>query len=155
MKFLATATSNTFSHIEPPSRARQVLSGRAKLDKNTEKAGEITYNGQPLSKLNAKRIAAYIAEQREHLANLTVRETCEFARDCTDAGNHKNKDAAELKQLVGDAIAEGQVRRVYVLKFSGRGGKFSAAKGRKEGAGGFYFSQEVQRLWTEERGASC
>jgi ABC-type multidrug transport system ATPase subunit len=88
----------------------QVLSGRAKLDKNTEKAGEITYNGKPLSALHAKRIAAYIAEQREHLANLSVRETCEFARDCTDAGDHKNKDARQLKELVGDAIAEGQVR---------------------------------------------
>ncbi|CAK9237031.1 unnamed protein product [Sphagnum troendelagicum] len=52
-------------------------------------------------------IRAVVSAQDIHLPALTVRETLEFARDCTQA-HHAKHYSCELKQLMGEALKHGQ-----------------------------------------------
>ncbi|CAK9238240.1 unnamed protein product [Sphagnum troendelagicum] len=52
-------------------------------------------------------IMAVVSAQDIHLPALTVRETLEFARDCTQA-HHAKHYSCELKQLMGEALKHGQ-----------------------------------------------
>ncbi|CAI0540644.1 unnamed protein product, partial [Linum tenue] len=42
-------------------------------------SGSVTYNGQSLDKFNVQRTSAYISQTDNHIAELTVRETLDFA----------------------------------------------------------------------------
>lgn len=50
-----------------------------------QKTGNITYNGENLDKFHVKRTSAYISQTDNHIAELTVRETLDFAARCQGA----------------------------------------------------------------------
>lgn len=50
-----------------------------------QKTGNITYNGENLNEFHVKRTSAYISQTDNHIAELTVRETLDFAARCQGA----------------------------------------------------------------------
>lgn len=51
--------------------------------------GNITYNGHGLNEFVVERTAGYVDQQDTHLAELTVRETFDFAAQCQGPGARK------------------------------------------------------------------
>lgn len=47
-----------------------------------QKSGTITYNGHKLNDFFVQRASAYISQTDSHIAELTVRETLDFAARC-------------------------------------------------------------------------
>ena len=56
--------------------------------------GSITYNGHNFSEFLPERTASYIDQTDTHLAELTVRETFDFAARCQGTG-HKSGQASQ------------------------------------------------------------
>lgn len=50
-----------------------------------QKSGNITYNGCKLDEFQVQRTSAYISQTDNHIAELTVRETLDFAARCQGA----------------------------------------------------------------------
>lgn len=50
-----------------------------------QKTGSITYNGHEIDEFYVKRTSAYISQTDNHIAELTVRETLDFAARCQGA----------------------------------------------------------------------
>ena len=50
-----------------------------------QKIGNITYNGHMLDDFCIQRTSAYISQTDNHIAELTVRETLDFAARCEGA----------------------------------------------------------------------
>lgn len=50
-----------------------------------QKSGSITYNGHALNDFCVQRTSAYISQTDNHIAELTVRETFDFAARCQGA----------------------------------------------------------------------
>ena len=48
--------------------------------------GEILYNGTPLTEFLPQRTAVYVEQEDQHLPELTVRETFDFAARCQGVG---------------------------------------------------------------------
>ncbi|KAL2332954.1 hypothetical protein Fmac_014167 [Flemingia macrophylla] len=68
------------------------LSG--KLDDNLKKSGSITYNGHEQNEFCVQRASAYTSQTDNHIAELTVRETFDFANRCQGS-----RDAEIVKKL--------------------------------------------------------
>jgi ABC-type multidrug transport system ATPase subunit len=49
--------------------------------------GRVTYNGRELGEFQPRRTAALVEQGDTHVAQLTVRETLDFAARCQGAGN--------------------------------------------------------------------
>ncbi|KAG7637916.1 ABC transporter G family member 31 [Arabidopsis thaliana] len=73
--------------LGPPGSGKStlLLALAGKLDKSLKKTGNITYNGENLNKFHVKRTSAYISQTDNHIAELTVRETLDFAARCQGA----------------------------------------------------------------------
>lgn len=56
--------------------------GRLWKSKYLRKKGEVRYNGHSRREFNMARAIAMVDQMDEHIANLTVRETLEFAHIC-------------------------------------------------------------------------
>ncbi|KAJ7959803.1 Pleiotropic drug resistance ABC transporter [Quillaja saponaria] len=73
--------------LGPPGSGKstllQALAG--KLDPSLKKSGTITYNGYELDEFCVQRTSAYISQTDNHIAELTVRETFDFAARCQGA----------------------------------------------------------------------
>ncbi|XP_031100886.1 ABC transporter G family member 31 [Ipomoea triloba] len=73
--------------LGPPGSGKttllRVLTG--KLESGLKKSGTITYNGQGLDSFCVQRTSAYISQTDNHIAELTVRETLDFAARCQGA----------------------------------------------------------------------
>ncbi len=52
--------------------------------------GRVTYNGRNVQDIQCQHLAAVVSAQDIHLPALTVHETLEFARDCTQAHRAKH-----------------------------------------------------------------
>lgn len=52
-----------------------------------QKTGDITYNGHKLDEFFVQRTAAYISQADNHIAEITVRETFDFAARCQGASD--------------------------------------------------------------------
>ncbi|CAM8984948.1 unnamed protein product [Rhodiola kirilowii] len=52
-----------------------------------KKSGDVTYNGHRLDEFYAQRTAAYISQTDNHIAEITVRETFDFAARCQGASD--------------------------------------------------------------------
>ncbi|KAL5750509.1 hypothetical protein ACOSP7_025112 [Xanthoceras sorbifolium] len=67
--------------LGPPGAGKStlLLALAGKLDSNLEKSGNITYNGHKLDEFHVQRTSAYISQTDNHMAELTVRETLDFA----------------------------------------------------------------------------
>jgi len=77
--------------LGPPSSGKSTLlkslSGAVKNGEDgLRMKGSITYNGETLDKFQPRRTAAYVDEVDLHMAELTVRETFDFAARCFGAG---------------------------------------------------------------------
>lgn len=70
-------------------------------------SGSVTYNGNDVHALKHQRFAAHISSTDVHLPSLTVRETLEFARDCTQAFRPEYF-SEELREIMGEALKHGQ-----------------------------------------------
>lgn len=49
-------------------------------------SGDITYNGHSLKEFVPQRTSAYVSQQDWHVAEMTVRETLQFAGRCQGVG---------------------------------------------------------------------
>ncbi|KAE8039264.1 hypothetical protein FH972_011692 [Carpinus fangiana] len=73
--------------LGPPGSGKStvLLALAGKLDNNLEQSGSITYNGHKLDEFCVQRTAAYISQTDDHIPELTVRETLDFAARCQGA----------------------------------------------------------------------
>ncbi|XVE79409.1 hypothetical protein DITRI_Ditri14bG0056300 [Diplodiscus trichospermus] len=74
--------------LGPPGSGKStlLLALAGKLDSKTLKTtGDITYNDTKLDEFYVKRTSAYISQTDNHIAELTVRETLDFAARCQGA----------------------------------------------------------------------
>lgn len=84
----------------------RVLGGRP-ISPGDSLAGTVTYNGKNVRDVRYERLAALVSSVDIHHPPLTVRETLEFARDCSQAYRAKHY-SEELKALMGEALKEKQ-----------------------------------------------
>ncbi|KDO73303.1 hypothetical protein CISIN_1g000860mg [Citrus sinensis] len=84
--------------LGPPGSGKStlLLALAGKLDGNLNKSGSITYNGWELDEFQVQRASAYIGQTDNHIAELTVRETLDFAARCQGAND---SFAAYIKDL--------------------------------------------------------
>ncbi|KAL4434347.1 hypothetical protein ABPG75_000788 [Micractinium tetrahymenae] len=72
--------------LGPPSGGKsvllQALSGRLRPSRNLRISGSIKYNGLGLDDFQSRRTAGLVQQQDNHIADLTVQETVEFAFRC-------------------------------------------------------------------------
>nr|GMC83919.1 ABC transporter G family member 31 isoform X1 [Ipomoea batatas] len=73
--------------LGPPGSGKTTLlrALTGKLESGLKKSGTITYNGQGLDSFCVQRTSAYISQTDNHIAELTVRETLDFAARCQGA----------------------------------------------------------------------
>uniref|UniRef100_A0A5B7BKX4 Putative ABC transporter G family member 31-like n=1 Tax=Davidia involucrata TaxID=16924 RepID=A0A5B7BKX4_DAVIN len=73
--------------LGPPGSGKStlLLALAGKLDGSLKKSGNITYNGHKLDEFCVQRTSAYISQTDNHIAELTVRETLDFAARCEGA----------------------------------------------------------------------
>lgn len=83
-----------------------VLSGRS-AGKGRTTTGSITYNGRSIQDIKSRRLVSVVGSNDVHFGDLTVRETLEFARECSQyyRSYHYGDD---LKELLGEALKAGQ-----------------------------------------------
>ncbi|KAI6679422.1 hypothetical protein NL676_033303 [Syzygium grande] len=74
--------------LGPPSSGKTtlLLALAGRLKKDLQVSGEITYNGHGLHEFVPQRTSAYVSQQDWHVAEMTVRETLEFAGRCQGVG---------------------------------------------------------------------
>ncbi|KAG5515115.1 hypothetical protein RHGRI_036226 [Rhododendron griersonianum] len=67
--------------LGPPGSGKStlLLALAGKLDPGLKKTGNVTYNGEKLDDFCVQRTSAYISQTDTHIAELTVRETLDFA----------------------------------------------------------------------------
>ncbi|KAJ9698671.1 hypothetical protein PVL29_007638 [Vitis rotundifolia] len=73
--------------LGPPGAGKStlLLALSGKLAGNLKKSGRITYNGHTLNEFCIQRTSAYTSQTDNHIAELTVRETLDFAARCQGA----------------------------------------------------------------------
>ncbi|CAM6101594.1 unnamed protein product [Calypogeia fissa] len=69
--------------------------------------GSISYNGRNVHDIKSRRLVAVVGSQDIHFGGLTVRETLEFARECSQYYKSQHY-TEELKAIVGEALKAGQ-----------------------------------------------
>ncbi|KAL9251895.1 ABC transporter G family member 32-like protein [Drosera capensis] len=76
--------------LGPPSSGKTILlmalAGR--LGQGLQISGRITYNGHDFCEFVPQRTAAYVSQQDCHVAEMTVRETLDFAGHCQGVGTN-------------------------------------------------------------------
>ena len=58
--------------------------------------GSVLYNGTPLTDFLPERTAVYVEQEDQHLPELTVRETFDFAARCQGVGVQAGKHTADV-----------------------------------------------------------
>ena len=64
----------------------------------TQVRGRVTYNGRALGEFQARRTAALVEQRDMHVAQLTVRETLDFAARCQGTGNRAGAQRSRTSQ---------------------------------------------------------
>uniref|UniRef100_A0A803LXC5 ABC transporter domain-containing protein n=1 Tax=Chenopodium quinoa TaxID=63459 RepID=A0A803LXC5_CHEQI len=87
--------------LGPPGAGKStlLLALAGKLDSSLKKSGTITYNGHEMSEFCVQRTSAYIGQTDNHIAELTVRETFDFAASCQGASESFSGYMEELVRL--------------------------------------------------------
>ncbi|GMP39864.1 hypothetical protein CsSME_00010542 [Camellia sinensis var. sinensis] len=86
----------------------EILAGRIEETKNSKLQGVVMYNDKDASEIRLSRLIAYISGQlNKHLPFLSVRETLEFARDCTQ-GLRPENFTPQMRKFFAHALVEGQ-----------------------------------------------
>ncbi|CAL9146210.1 ABC transporter G family member 45-like [Musa acuminata AAA Group] len=104
--------------LGPPESGKstflKALSG--KLDSSLNFAGKVTYNDEKMDRGILQRMCAYVGQRDLHHAEMTVKETIEFARRMLNAGNQSgyshhlmaSQEMGAGKNEGVDSIAEGK-----------------------------------------------
>ncbi|KAI4973612.1 hypothetical protein ZWY2020_041393 [Hordeum vulgare] len=87
--------------LGPPASGKStlLLALAGKLDPKLKKTGGISYNGIALDEFCVQRTSAYISQTDNHLGELTVRETLDFAAKCQGASENWGECLKELVNL--------------------------------------------------------
>ncbi|XP_024402862.1 ABC transporter G family member 31 isoform X2 [Physcomitrium patens] len=74
--------------LGPPGAGKStlLLALAGKLDKSLRTSGRITYNGHTFDEFIPQRTSSYISQTDNHIGELTVRETLDFAVRCQGVG---------------------------------------------------------------------
>ncbi|KAH1067706.1 hypothetical protein J1N35_032693 [Gossypium stocksii] len=75
--------------LGPPSSGKTtlLLALAGRLGTHLQMSGEVTYNGHGLKEFVPPRTSAYVSQQDWHVAEMTLRETLEFAGRCQGVGS--------------------------------------------------------------------
>ncbi|KAL1827281.1 hypothetical protein ACET3Z_005693 [Daucus carota] len=68
------------------------------IDKNLEVSGEISYNGYKLNEFIPHKTAAYVSQYDQHISEMTVRETLDFAARCLGIGSRAETMAEVVRR---------------------------------------------------------
>ncbi|XP_027174773.1 ABC transporter G family member 31 [Coffea eugenioides] len=87
--------------LGPPGSGKSTLlrALAGKIDEGLKKSGNISYNGQKLEEFCIQRTSAYISQTDNHIAELTVRETLDFAARCQGASEGFAEYMKDLTRL--------------------------------------------------------
>ncbi|XP_051142945.1 ABC transporter G family member 31-like isoform X2 [Andrographis paniculata] len=87
--------------LGPPGAGKstllKALSG--KLDNGLKGNGSITYNGHKFEEFYVQRACSYISQTDNHIAEMTVRETLDFAARCQGSGEEFSEYMKEINRL--------------------------------------------------------
>ncbi|XP_051142940.1 ABC transporter G family member 31-like [Andrographis paniculata] len=74
--------------LGPPGAGKSTLlkALAGKLDSGLKESGTITYNGHKFEEFYVRRACSYISQTDNHIAEMTVRETIDFAARCQGSG---------------------------------------------------------------------
>ncbi|XP_028784726.1 ABC transporter G family member 31 [Neltuma alba] len=111
--------------LGPPGSGKTslLLALAGKLDTNLKKSGSITYNGHDLDEFCVQRTSAYISQTDNHIAELTVRETFDFAARCQGASEGFAGYTKELSRLEKERNIRPSPEIDAFMKASSIGGK--------------------------------
>ncbi|KAK7275991.1 hypothetical protein RIF29_17120 [Crotalaria pallida] len=111
--------------LGPPGAGKSTLlcALSGKLDSNLKKSGSITYNGTELEEFHVKRTSAYISQTDNHIAELTVRETFDFAARCQGAKEGFAEYTKDLARLEKERNVRPSAEIDAFMKASSVGGK--------------------------------
>ncbi|CAN6338630.1 unnamed protein product [Urochloa humidicola] len=98
--------------LGPPGSGKstllKILAGRADPDQDSGLSGMVIYNEKTVSEVQKSRLIAYVCGQlNKHIPFLSVRETLEFARDCTQ-GLRPENFTPQMRKFFAYALVEGQ-----------------------------------------------
>ncbi|KAI6695438.1 hypothetical protein NL676_023148 [Syzygium grande] len=98
--------------LGPPGSGKstllEILAGRAKVSPNSSLEGSVMYNDKSVTDIYLSRFIAYVNGQlNRHVPFLSVRETLEFARDCTQ-GLRPENFTPQMRKFFAHALVEGQ-----------------------------------------------
>ncbi|XP_059654383.1 ABC transporter G family member 39-like [Cornus florida] len=86
----------------------EILAGRVEETKNSDLQGVVMYNDKFATEIRLSRLIAFISGQLDkHIPFLSVRETLEFARDCTQ-GLRPENFTPQMRKFFAHALVEGQ-----------------------------------------------
>ncbi|KAH9609740.1 hypothetical protein KSS87_012730, partial [Heliosperma pusillum] len=87
--------------LGPPGAGKStlLLALAGKLDSTLKKTGTITYNGHRMSEFRVERTSAYVSQTDNHMSELTVRETFDFAARCQGASELYSAYVKDLGRL--------------------------------------------------------
>ncbi|KAK4492092.1 hypothetical protein RD792_002889 [Penstemon davidsonii] len=131
----ALAILNDVSGVVKPGRMTLLLgppgSGKStllralagKLDSGLKKSGNITYNGHKLDDFFVERTSAYISQTDNHIAELTVRETLDFAARCQGSSEGFSGYMKDLTRLEKERNIRPRPEIDAYMKASAVGGK--------------------------------
>ncbi|URD78019.1 Plant PDR ABC transporter associated [Musa troglodytarum] len=87
--------------LGPPGSGKTTLhlALAGKLDSNLKRSGDVKYNGCRLDRFVVQRTSAYISQTDNHIGELTVRETLDFAARCQGASNNWAEHLKDLEKL--------------------------------------------------------
>ncbi|KAJ4725593.1 Pleiotropic drug resistance ABC transporter [Melia azedarach] len=111
--------------LGPPGSGKStlLLALAGKLDGNLKKSGNITYNGHKLDEFHVQRTSAYISQTDNHIAELTVRETFDFAARCQGANEGFAAFVKDLNRLEKERNIRPSPEIDAFMKASSVGGK--------------------------------
>ncbi|CAN6343362.1 unnamed protein product [Urochloa humidicola] len=98
--------------LGPPGSGKstllKILAGRADPGQDSGLSGMVIYNEKTASEVQKSRLIAYVCGQlNKHIPFLSVRETLEFARDCTQ-GLRPENFTPQMRKFFAYALVEGQ-----------------------------------------------
>ncbi|XP_072954744.1 ABC transporter G family member 51 [Typha angustifolia] len=87
--------------LGPPASGKTtlLLALAGKLDSKLKQSGRVTYNGRAFDDFFVQRTSAYISQTDNHLGELTVRETFDFAARCQGASENWKEHMKNLTRL--------------------------------------------------------
>lgn len=111
--------------LGPPGSGKTslLLALSGKLDNSLKKKGTITYNGHKLDDFCVQRTSAYIGQTDNHIAELTVRETVDFAARCQGASQGFGEYIKDLDRLEKERNIRPNPEIDAYMKASSVGGK--------------------------------